>query len=146
MKNFVKQPVLWTVLGILVVALMIALMRLEYRSNTEVKPQEISLSTDVLVVDHKSIEKNQAVEYTHGVDRQNSINSDNKMPRHQDMLSKDMKQAIRDKLLFHGPMKVIYHPDGRVELPSNGRFTQMPVAVEMPDGSIEIKEYSVLPE
>ena len=72
--------------------------------------------------------------------------AEDKLPRHQDMLSEDMKQAIRDKLLFHGPMEVIEHPDGRIELPSNGRFTQMPVAVEMPDGTIQIKEYSSLPD
>jgi hypothetical protein len=41
-------------------------------------------------------------------------------------------------------MDVIKHPDGSIELPSNGRFSQMPVAVEMPDGSIKIKEYSTL--
>lgn len=67
-------------------------------------------------------------------------------PRHIDMLTEEMKQSIRDKLLQHGPMEVIHHPDGRIELPSNGRFTQMPVAVEMPDGSIVIKEYSELPQ
>ena len=67
-------------------------------------------------------------------------------PRHQDMLTDEMKQAIRDKLLFHGKMEVIQHPEGRFELPSNGRFTQVPVAVKMPDGTIQIKEYSSLPE
>lgn len=69
-----------------------------------------------------------------------------KMPRHQDMLSEEMKQAIRDKLFFHGPKEIIEHPDGRIELPSNGRFTQIPVAVKMPDGTIQIKEYSSFPE
>lgn len=72
--------------------------------------------------------------------------TDTDLPRHIDMLSPEMKQAIKEKLLLHGPMEVIRHPDGRIELPSNGRFTQMPVAVEMPDGSIQIKEYSKLPE
>jgi hypothetical protein len=72
--------------------------------------------------------------------------SGNRAISHEDRLSQEMKQAIRDQLLFHGPVEVIKHPDGSIELPSNGRFTQMPVAVEMPDGSIQIKEYSVLPE
>ncbi len=71
---------------------------------------------------------------------------DDKPVRHVDMLSEDMKQAIRDKLLHHSPKEVIYHNDGRIELPSKGRYTQMPVAVQMPDGSIKIQEYSVLPE
>lgn len=64
---------------------------------------------------------------------------------HLKQLSPEMKQAIKDKLLLHGPMEIENHPDGSFSLPSKGRFTQMPVAVEMPDGSIQIKEYSVLP-
>ncbi|MEH6343762.1 MAG: hypothetical protein V7785_01635 [Bermanella sp.] len=66
--------------------------------------------------------------------------------RHIDMLSEEMKQSIRDKLFHHGPKDVIKRDDGTIILPSNGRFTQMPVAVEMPDGTIKIQEYSVLPE
>ncbi len=66
--------------------------------------------------------------------------------RHIDMLSEEMKQSIRDKLFHHGPKDVIERDDGTIILPSNGRFTQMPVAVEMPDGTIKIQEYSVLPE
>lgn len=65
---------------------------------------------------------------------------------HLNQLSPEMKQAIKDKLLLHGPMEVIQHPDGSFELPSNGRFTQMPVAVQMPDGSIQIREYSHIPD
>ena len=75
------------------------------------------------------------------VDDLDVVNTD-----HLDQLSPEMKQAIRDKLLLHGPMEVIRHPDGSFELPSNGRFTQMPVAVQMPDGSIQIREYSQIPE
>lgn len=74
------------------------------------------------------------------VDDLDVVNTD-----HLDQLSPEMKQAIRDKLLLHGPMKVIQHADGSFELPSNGRFTQMPVAVQMPDGSIQIREYSQIP-
>ncbi len=65
---------------------------------------------------------------------------------HLDMLSPQMRQALRDKLIHHGPKTVIYHDNGMISLPANGRFTQMPVAVEMPDGTIKIQEYSVLPE
>ncbi len=85
---------------------------------------------------------------THDHDHDHKLGSsaDADQPRHIDLLSDEMKQAIKDKLLLHGPMEVIRHPDGRIELPSNGRFTQMPVAVEMPDGSIQIREYSTLPE
>ena len=75
------------------------------------------------------------------VDDLDVVNTD-----HLDQLSPEMKQAIRDKLLLHGPMEVIQHADGSFELPSNGRFTQMPVAVQMPDGSIQIREYSQIPD
>ena len=66
--------------------------------------------------------------------------------RHIDMLSEEMKQSIRDKLFHHGPKDTIERDDGVIILPANGRFTQMPVAVQMPDGSIKIQEYSVLPK
>jgi len=65
--------------------------------------------------------------------------------KHIDMLSPEMRQALRDKLIHHGPKTVIRHDNGMISLPANGRFTQMPVAVEMPDGTIKIQEYSVLP-
>lgn len=66
--------------------------------------------------------------------------------RHIDMLSEEMKQSIRDKLFHHGPKDTIERDDGSIILPANGRFTQMPVAVQMPDGTIKIQEYSVLPK
>ena len=65
---------------------------------------------------------------------------------HFDQMSPEMQQALKDSLLLEGPMETITHPDGKIELPANGRFTQMPVAVEMPDGSIEIREYSQIPK
>lgn len=65
---------------------------------------------------------------------------------HFDQMSPEMQQALKDSLLLEGPMETITHPDGSVELPANGRFTQMPVAVEMPDGSIVIREYSQIPK
>ena len=151
MKSIVKQPILWMGLGILVVALIIVSGRLEDEANAVVKPQQAistpSQSTDsASIADKQGVEQSQEAEHTHGIDRQGQVEADDKTPRHQDMLSEEMKQAIRDKLLLHGPMEVIHKPDGSFELPSNGRFTQMPVAVEMPDGSIQIKEYSVLPK
>lgn len=65
---------------------------------------------------------------------------------HFDQLSPEMQQAVKDSLLLEGPMKTNQRPDGAIELPANGRFTQMPVAVEMPDGSIQIREYTVTPK
>jgi len=62
------------------------------------------------------------------------------------MLSEEMKQSIRDKLISHGPINETLRDDGLYEVRANGRFTQMPVAVQMPDGSIKIQEYSVIPE
>ncbi len=65
---------------------------------------------------------------------------------HFDQLTPEMQQAVKDSLLLEGPMKTHKRPDGTIVLPSNGRFTQMPVAVQMPDGSIQIREYSVVPK
>jgi len=65
---------------------------------------------------------------------------------HFDQLTPEMQQALKDKLLLEGPMETYQRPDGVIVLPSNGRFTQMPVAVQMPDGSIQIREYSTLPQ
>ncbi|MGK0446111.1 MAG: hypothetical protein ACJA1U_003063 [Bermanella sp.] len=65
---------------------------------------------------------------------------------HFDQLSPEMQQAVKDSLLLEGPMETHTRADGVIVLPANGRFTQMPVAVEMPDGSIEIREYSVVPK
>lgn len=67
-------------------------------------------------------------------------------PRHVDMLTEEMKQSIREQLFHHGPKRTVQMPDGTVIMPHEGRVTQMPVAVEMPDGSIVIKEYSELPQ
>ena len=65
---------------------------------------------------------------------------------HFDRLAPEVQQALKDSLLLEGPMEVIYQPDGSIKLPSNGRVTQMPVAVQMPDGSIEVREYSNIPD
>jgi hypothetical protein len=137
MRTIVKQPKLWIGLGLLVVLLITVLgwfdggvIKVDQQSQTIQKIQE---SEHAKGISHKTPGQSQAV-------------SGNRAISHEDRLSQEMKQAIRDQLLFHGPVEVIKHPDGTIELPSNGRFTQMPVAVEMPDGSIQIKEYSVLPE
>lgn len=65
---------------------------------------------------------------------------------HLTQLTPQMRQAIKDKLILHGPMQTQQNADGSISLPANGRYTQMPVAVQMPDGTIQIKEYSVIPE
>ncbi|MFT6153992.1 MAG: hypothetical protein ACJA1X_001338 [Bermanella sp.] len=65
---------------------------------------------------------------------------------HLDQISPEMKEKIRNKLLFHAPIETIQKDDGLVLMNPNGRFTQMPVAVQMPDGSIVVKEYSYIPE
>ncbi|WP_396589058.1 hypothetical protein [Bermanella sp. R86510] len=101
--------------------------------------------------DHRSHEhaddhgKNSSAHKDH--DHAHTAGSNNEAENlHYQQLTPEMKQAIKDTLLQHGPMEVKKGSDGRIELPANGRFTQMPVAVEMPDGSIQIKEYSQLPE
>lgn len=65
---------------------------------------------------------------------------------HFDRLTPEVQQALKDSLLLEGPMESITRPDGSIELPSDGRFTQMPVAVQMPNGSIEVREYSTIPK
>ena len=65
---------------------------------------------------------------------------------HFDQLSPEMQKALKDSLLLEGPKETYTRPDGSVVLPSNGRFTQMPVAVQMPDGTIKIQEYSNIPK
>ncbi len=143
-SKFNKPMVLIMVLAVLVLLLMaVALV-----FNNTGDESELPVQTDHDLHDHASHSvESSTVESNHADDSSNDDSSNNDaMPRHQDMLTEEMKQAIRDKLFFHGPKEVIKHPDGRIELPSNGRFTQMPVAVKMPDGTIQIKEYSSLPE
>lgn len=148
MTDFVKQPMLWMGFVILVVALIIVSGRFEDTelavAGSQKKEPSVNASDGALGA-AKAKEPNHKTDHAHGVVGQNQAGSDEEVIRHQDMLSEEMKQTIRDKLLLHGPMEVIHHPDGRIELPSNGRFTQIPVAVQMPDGSIQIKEYSTLP-
>lgn len=61
-------------------------------------------------------------------------------------LSPEMKESLRKMLFQHGPKTTTTHPDGTIEMPMNGRYTQMPVAIQKPDGTIVIREYSVVPE
>ncbi len=151
-SKFNKPMVLIMVLALLVLLLMaVALV-----FNNTGDESELPVQTDHDLHDHASYsdesstdESNQVDDHAHmagDADNADDSSNDDAMPRHQDMLTEDMKDAIREKLFFHGPKEVIKHPDGRIELPSNGRFTQMPVAVKMPDGTIQIKEYSSLPE
>lgn len=65
---------------------------------------------------------------------------------HLEAMTPEFKQSVREMLLLHGDMETIERPDGSLILPSRGRTTQMPIAVQMPDGSIVIKEYSEIPE
>ncbi|EAT12182.1 hypothetical protein HF888_05205 [Bermanella marisrubri] len=61
-------------------------------------------------------------------------------------LDPEIREALKQQLLLEGAMETQTLPDGRVVLPSNGRTTQMPVAIQHPDGTIEIREYSVVPK
>ncbi len=109
-------------------------------------------STQANVPPNKNVNTNSASSNpaTNSSPQTSSINGNvanvNKGVKHIDMLTPEMRQAIKDKLFHHGPKTVIYHDDGRISLPANGRYTQMPVAVQMPDGTIKIQEYSVLPD
>ncbi|GAA6134399.1 hypothetical protein NBRC116188_11880 [Oceaniserpentilla sp. 4NH20-0058] len=65
---------------------------------------------------------------------------------HFDQLSPEMQQALKDQLLLENPTETIDAKDGAIIIPAKGRFTQMPVAVQMPDGTIQIREYSNIPK
>ena len=66
--------------------------------------------------------------------------------QHIDMLTLEMKQSLRDQLIQHGSRETFTKADGTVVLPADGRATQVSVAVQMPDGSIQIREYSEIPD
>jgi len=65
---------------------------------------------------------------------------------HFDQLSPEMQQALKDSLLLENSTETMEGESGTIILPAKGRFTQMPVAVQMPDGTIEIREYSNIPK
>ena len=65
---------------------------------------------------------------------------------HASKMSPPVKEALKQGLLLESSMDVVELPDGRVKLPSNGRFTQMPVAVTEEDGSISVREYVTAPQ
>ncbi|MGK0247622.1 MAG: hypothetical protein ACI910_000346 [Oleispira sp.] len=147
MRSIVKNPIVW--IGVISLIMILAAVSVRFYKEVNTADGEAQAIEQVHTIGHA--EEVIPADGHHSNSNSNShshsqADIDNQAVRHEDMLSEEMKQAIRDKLLFHGSMEVIQHPDGSIELPSNGRFTQMPVAVEMPDGSIQIKEYSKLPE
>lgn len=81
-----------------------------------------------------------------GHDHQHGSSNADSQPTSSVPLDPEIREALKKQLLLEGPMQTITRPDGRIELPSNGRTTQMPVAIQHPDGTIEIKEYSVVPK
>ena len=77
----------------------------------------------------------------------NGTQTTDEIPKtHLDHLSPEMKQALKDKLFHHGPKTTTVDNQGRIRMDLNGRYVSMPVAVRKADGTIEIKEYSVVPE
>lgn len=120
--------------------------------NTQTTPNNV---TDKATTPAAASPDHSQLKHDHGNHPATATNSDaNSQPPapgktgnpHFDQLSPEMQQAVKDSLLLEGPMKAHKRPDGTIVLPSNGRFTQMPVAVQMPDGSIQIREYSVVPK
>ena len=109
-------------------------------NNNNVPPA--SDDPDISALLHNHSEYRHIDQYTKPVDPAAGTITSNP---HLEAMTPEMKQALRDKLLLHGTMETFKQPDGNVILPSRGRSTQMPVAVEMPDGSIVIKEYSEVP-
>jgi hypothetical protein len=151
-----KQSILWIGLGSLVVVLIAITRGGGESANTTAKPQQADSSGSAIpdsaipntAASNSALVGKQATgpKHTPVVNSQGQSDTGNYVPRHQDMLSDEMKQAIRDQLFQHGPKRIIKQPNGTVLMPSDGRFTQVPVAVQMPDGTIQIKEYSELPK
>ncbi|MFT7110039.1 MAG: hypothetical protein ACI843_001707 [Psychrobacter glaciei] len=79
-------------------------------------------------------------------DAKPQLSTDQSSASHLDQISPEMREQIKSKLLFHAPIETIQRADGSVLMNPNGRSAQMPVAVQMPDGSIVVKEYSFIPE
>lgn len=92
--------------------------------------------------DHKS----ESLKSNTSKDVKQPPSTDQSSVSHLDQISPEMKEQIKSKLLFHAPIETIQRADGSVLMIPNGRSAQMPVAVQMPDGSIVVKEYSYIPE
>ena len=145
-----KQPLVLIGLAVLLIVMLVSWYG-QSRETAEVDPAQLPVS-DLNTANKPS--GNTGVSNDTGKTNASSTVTKNsgstatkdKMPRHQDMLSEEMKQAIRDDLILHGPGKTFEKPDGTVVLPSGGRSTQVSVAVQMPDGTIQIREYSELPK
>ena len=106
-------------------------------------------NSDITIDTKKSIEHKDIHKHDHHDEHHQNSNASITSPTgnpHFDQLTPEMKQALKEKLLLEGPMETHIRQNGLIELPSNGRFTQIPVAIQMPDGSIKIREYSVLPD
>lgn len=84
-------------------------------------------------------------EHNHDHDAHNP-NNQTKKNVHYEQLSPEVKQALKNSLLLENDTETFTKDDGTVVLPVNGRATQVTVAVQMPDGSIQIKEYSNIPK
>lgn len=152
MQSLVKQPILWVGLIILVIALVILSSRFSEEgivsqpsTNEAVVNNSSAMTAGNKASEELTVNDAKHPEHNHGQADEHQAEGD-KMPRHQDMLSEEMKQAIRDQLILHGPKKTFEKNDGTVVFPSGGRSTQVTVAVQMPDGTIQIREYSELPE
>lgn len=157
MQSLVKQPILWVGLIILVIALVILSGRFSEEGivsqpstnksviNESSANNSGAMTADNIASDELTVNDAKHPEHNHGQADEHQAEGD-KMPRHQDMLSEEMKQAIRNQLILHGPKKTFEKNDGTVVFPSGGRSTQVTVAVQMPDGTIQIREYSELPE
>lgn len=152
MIALLKKSGLFIALALFVLLIAMSLRWLLYEES---KPKNTEAPKNSLIdeahIEHHHSSAEQGGAHSHidlskpGVTTDSSANAA-KQPRHIDMLSEEMKQSIRDQLFQHGPKTVIQLPNGSYIMPHEGRVTQMPVAVEMPDGTIQIKEYSELPE
>jgi hypothetical protein len=103
-----------------------------------------SLNTDHVEATHDH--KSESLKSNTSKDVKQPPSTDQSSVSHLDQISPEMKEQIKSKLLFHAPIETIQRADGSVLMNPNGRSAQMPVAVQMPDGSIVVKEYSYIPE
>jgi hypothetical protein len=141
MADKLKQPQI--VVGLAII--LVVIITLFFGRNTDNKAG-VKVDSSGGIPIESTIEVSSMSHADHSKEVEAEAESEQGTPRHQDMLTDDMKQAIRDQLILHGPGTTYKKSDGTIVLPSTGRSTQVSVAVQMPDGSIQIREYSELPK
>lgn len=110
-------------------------------NHTHSSSQQNNQQTSVTSISSAQAFKEKAINQN-GSETINSLTGN----KHFDQMSDDVKKSLKASLILEAPSNEVIRPDGLTEVKANGRFTQMPVAVQMPDGTIQIREYSEIPK